>query len=487
MQNKEARFKEMIEESPDLFWEFDQDANFTYVSPRVKDLLGYEPEELVGKNAFDLMDPEEANRVRQHFDPISKKFKPFKHLININRHKDGHEVVIESSGTPLFDKNGDFYGYRGIDRDITNRTKIETELFNRKKLFRDFFESNPIATIMTSLSGEIKMINPAFSRISGYTFEELAGKTTLGLGLWKTSQDRDLALKKIIKHKTLDNLEMIYRGRDGTQERVWKLSSRLIHYEGEDLILSIILDITDQRDIEQGLRELDQAKNDFIKIAAHELNTPLLAILGFAELLDHSGTVNPKEQQEYISMIISNAETLRDLIRLLLDAEKIQLNQKLDLVFGKVSLNSFLKQSIRAISAEYPEHKFILKHVNELPEYLYFDELRMTQVFNNLLSNAAKFSPPGKAIEITTQTIKDDFIVSVIDHGKGMADEDVEKIFDKFYRSNTNSSVVGGLGLGMYIVKNIMDAHRGNISVRSKKGHGTTVTLSIPCDLLKRP
>ena len=82
---------------------------------------------------------------------------------------------------------------------------------------------------------------------------------------------------------------------------------------------------------------------------------------------------------------------------------------------------------------------------------------------------------------------KDDFVVSIIDHGIGMDDEEVEKIFDKFYRANTNGSVVGGLGLGMYIVKNIIDAHGGNVSVCSKKDHGTTVAFSIPCGLLKRP
>jgi PAS domain S-box-containing protein len=339
---------------------------------------------------------------------------------------------------------------------------------------------------MTSLAGEIKMANPAFSRVSGFSFEELAGKTALELGFWKHSSDRDLALKKILKHKALDNLELVYHGKDNNEERIWKLSSRIIDYEGEQLILSIILDITGQRNIEKSLRELDLAKDEFISVAAHELNTPLLAILGFAELLEQSEMIQSTEHQEYISMIISNAEILRNLVRALLDAEKIHLNQKLIIRPSRVDFNSFLKKSIRTISTEYPTHNFILTHLNELPEYVDLDKLRMTQVFINILSNAAKFSPIDKTIEITTETNKGVVVVSFIDHGIGMADEDVEKIFDKFHRAHANSSKAGGLGLGMYIVKNIIEAHGGNISVHSKETHGTTVRLSIPRECLKK-
>ena len=101
MSNDHERFKKMVEASQDWFWEFDENANFTYVSPSIRDLLGYEPEELIGLNAFDLMDPVEAERVHRHFDPVAKKYLPFSNLVNINIHKDGHEVVIESSGTPI--------------------------------------------------------------------------------------------------------------------------------------------------------------------------------------------------------------------------------------------------------------------------------------------------------------------------------------------------------------------------------------------------
>lgn len=82
MSNEQERFRKMIEESQDWFWEFDENANFTYSSPRIRDFLGYEPEELLGVNAFDLMTPDEEARVRRHFDPIAEKYLPFKNLWN---------------------------------------------------------------------------------------------------------------------------------------------------------------------------------------------------------------------------------------------------------------------------------------------------------------------------------------------------------------------------------------------------------------------
>jgi PAS domain S-box-containing protein len=130
---EDERYRMMIESSQDWFWEFDENANFTYVSPVIRNLLGFEPEELIGLNAFDLMSPAEAERVRKHFDPIAKKYLPFKNLENVNIHKDGHEVVIESSGTPFFDEDGHFLGYRGIDRDITSRKQNEIELQTAKQ------------------------------------------------------------------------------------------------------------------------------------------------------------------------------------------------------------------------------------------------------------------------------------------------------------------------------------------------------------------
>ena len=181
MSNVEERFRRMVEDSQDWFWEFDENANFTYVSPGIRDLLGYEPEELIGLNAFDLMDADEAERVRSHFDPIAKKYLPFNNLRNINIHKDGHEVVIESSGTPIFDKAGRFRGYRGIDRDITERKQAEEELRKSEEKYRLLVENQNELVVKVDADGRFLFVSPTYCKTFGKREEELLGQAFMPL------------------------------------------------------------------------------------------------------------------------------------------------------------------------------------------------------------------------------------------------------------------------------------------------------------------
>ena len=124
----ERKFKDLVETTTDWVWEVDKNARYTYSSPKVKELLGYEPDEVLGKTPFDFMTEEESRKLRKFFKEKIIKKELFYRLENINQHKDGHLVVLETSGIPLFDEKGEFKGYRGIDRDITGRRKAEKKL-----------------------------------------------------------------------------------------------------------------------------------------------------------------------------------------------------------------------------------------------------------------------------------------------------------------------------------------------------------------------
>lgn len=130
LQKSEDRFRKLVEATSDLIWEIDEEGFYTYVSPKIKEVLGYEPEEVIGKKPFDLMPPDEAKSMESVFSSIAvegKRFS-FSSLENINLHKDGHHVILETSAVPFFDPDGTFRGYRGIDRDITKRKETEEEL-----------------------------------------------------------------------------------------------------------------------------------------------------------------------------------------------------------------------------------------------------------------------------------------------------------------------------------------------------------------------
>ena len=128
LQKSNERFRNLAEITSDWIWEIDKDAFYTYVSPKIYDILGYVPEEIIGKTPFDLMPAKEADRVSRIFNTFRASKQPFHCMENTNLHKNGHPVVLETSGVPTFDAKGKFSGYRGIDRDITLCKRAEKEL-----------------------------------------------------------------------------------------------------------------------------------------------------------------------------------------------------------------------------------------------------------------------------------------------------------------------------------------------------------------------
>jgi PAS domain S-box-containing protein len=134
LRGSEQRFRSLVETTSDWVWEVDENAVYTYASPKIKDILGYEPEEVIGKRPFDLMDRHEAERVAAIFGDIAKFRKSFSGLENTNISKEGQKVVLETSGVPIFDNNGRFSGYRGIDRNVTERKHLESKLHHSEKM-----------------------------------------------------------------------------------------------------------------------------------------------------------------------------------------------------------------------------------------------------------------------------------------------------------------------------------------------------------------
>ena len=168
LRKSEEKFKSLVEITSDWIWEVDSNGNYTYCSPKVQDLLGYEPNEMIGKKPFDFMPEQEAQRVADLFAKISATQKPFDCMENINLHKDGREVVLETSGVPLFDKNGKMTGYRGMDRDITESKRIEESLRESEQRFRMLSAASPTA-IAIRRGRQLFYVNSAWEDLTGYS------------------------------------------------------------------------------------------------------------------------------------------------------------------------------------------------------------------------------------------------------------------------------------------------------------------------------
>ncbi|MES9938094.1 MAG: PAS domain S-box protein, partial [Sedimenticola sp.] len=177
----ESRFRNLVESTSDWIWEVGPDARYTYTSPKVFDLLGYTVDEVLGKTPFDLMPPEEAERVASIFSSIVVARESIDSLENVNLHKDGHQVTLETSAVPIIGQAGEFLGYRGIDRDISEKKTTEHELRQAAAVFKNTNEG----VFITDMNGDIVAVNKAFSEISGYSEGEVLGRNPR---LWKSER-----------------------------------------------------------------------------------------------------------------------------------------------------------------------------------------------------------------------------------------------------------------------------------------------------------
>ncbi len=232
---------------------------------------------------------------------------------------------------------------------------------------------------------------------------------------------------------------------------------------------------------ERRLKELNDLKNRFLGMAAHDLRNPLVSIRGFSEIM-LEGEAGPltDDQREFITIINSASQSMLALVNDLLDVSVIE-SGKLELRKTVQSLASLILDRIRLQEIPSRQKNITIRtELGKVPDFA-FDTERIAQVVDNLVSNAVKFSPPGSEI-LVRMDMKDDAVsCSVIDHGPGLSPEDRTKLFGEFQRLSARPT--GGeksTGLGLSIVKKIVEAHGGVIDVISEPGEGSEFYFSIP-------
>lgn len=395
---------------------------------------------------------------------------------------DGTVVPVEVTLTAV-KANGRLHLHT-IWRDISKRVQTEREKEESLLLFRYTFEANPDPLIIArTKDGSIVDVNRAFETATGILRNDAIDRNSEQLGLWCNSELRHVFLERLETDREVTNFEADFKVHGG-QIKTGLISARIIQVNNEACMLLAIRDNTAEKATKQALVEKNQIKNEFISTAAHELKTPLAAILGFTELLlDPSSCQHLSEEQktEFLHHILERSEALHRLIKDLLDISYIDSGLPMPMTFQETDLTTLLKKAFNYYTLHEPEHIFELI----LPEkadglIINIDRKRICQVLDNLLSNAVKYSPKGSKIILRGELTTNGWTVEIKDHGIGMSPDQVERVFDKFYRANPSSTNVEGLGLGMSIVKQILDEHSGSIQINSTAGAGTTITIDLP-------
>ena len=370
------------------------------------------------------------------------------------------------------------------------------------------YSESIIDTIRESLIALDQDLRVVFASRSFYEIfkvkpEETVGQLFYDLGnkQWNVPKLREL-LENILPQKTtFDNYEVEYES-SAIGRRIMLLNARQIQRASgkEQIILLAIEDITERREIENGLKKAHEElkkldielkrtsriKSEFLANMSHELRTPLNSINGFSEVL-YDGTFGPlnEKQRKYVNNILISGKHLLLLINQILDMAKVE-SGKMKLNSSSFSMKSLINE-ISMLVADMVNNKKIemsLDIAEALPN-IEADELRVREILYNLLSNAIKFTPDGGKIGLRAKKIDSEIEIVLWDTGIGIAPKNIEKIFEGFFRIDTPySRVTEGTGLGLPLSRKLVELHGGKLSVESKglnKGISVRFTLPIVC------
>ncbi|SDG48723.1 PAS domain S-box protein [Roseospirillum parvum] len=491
-----SKLRAMIDQLPDFLWEVDAEARYTFASAGVERLLGRAPEAIIGLTPFDLMPPDEAQRIADQFTDIIARKAPFEGLINRNLRPDGREVVLETSGVPLFDAAGTLIGYRGIDRDVTDRLAAET----RSRLLMRIFEQSSDMIIVTDPNGVITHVNPAFEALTGWAAEDAVGRTPAMLASGHTPRGVHEDLWQHLQAGREWRGELLDRRRDGAP--FWVETAILPIRDERDTIthfVSLQHDITKRKLAELALAEArekaevaSRAKSDLLANMSHELRTPLNAIIGFSSIMRDGifGPLANGRYEGYTADIHASASHLLALINDILDMAAVEAD-RITLFEEDIEPRELIQGSARLLAHQAAQKSIDMTlAIDPGLGHLRGDARRLRQILVNLISNAVKFTLDGGRVSITASRCprSGDLVIEVEDTGIGMTDSELTIALERFGQvDNPLSRRQPGTGLGLPLAQGLARAHGGRLDLKSRKGEGTRARLRLPAERLTAP
>lgn len=386
---------------------------------------------------------------------------------------------------PLLDTTGNLYGICGMATDITEKDRAEKALLKSEADFRSIFELSPVGIANVAPTGAFIRANKSLENILGYSEEEL----------------KTLKFSEVIHPDELvQDKEVIKPITSKTGQTIWvQVYASAVRNEKAELLHYIVIidDVTEQKmaqDVQEKLltqekearheaQKAVEIRDEFLSIASHELKTPLTTLTLQIQLLnrlveqDRLKDLSKEKCSSLIRLSEQNLQRFSKLVNDLLDVTRIS-SGRLLLNREEINLTELIKEVINRFHVELEASGSSIEFEYEADIIGYWERLRIDQVITNLLSNAIKFGE-GKKIIVTLHS-KNDFVrLTVQDFGIGISKENQSRIFDQFERAVSSKSF-GGLGLGLYIVEQIIESHGGSITVESELGTGSKFIIELP-------
>ena len=486
----EERLRDIAEASTDWFWEMGPDMTYRFVSPRGYERTGFTPDDVLGKTRLDMLVPTKGQYHEawlEHQAAIENKTS-FRNLELPITTKDGSELIIRTSGKPIFDEDGTFAGYRGSATDITAFKKAEERLHTFEQMVASAGQGLGIG----SADGKVVYVNAALCSLLGADKpEQVIGADYLR---FYAKDDADTiteeALPKIFKGEGWGG-ELTLNGLSGkstpTIHNMFPIQSSA---DGEVLVGAAITDISQQAAqaelLKAAKREAEQAnhaKSEFLSNMSHELRTPLNAILGFGQIMGMNLEKHLSDGElEYIQLILKSGYHLLKLIDEILDLAKVEAG-KLEMSIEPISVQEALDECLPLIKTMAEPRNITInvgQGVKECPPLL-ADYTRLKQMILNLLSNAVKYNRDDGHVFVDCHPVSDtDTRISVRDTGPGIAKKKQKELFVPFSRLGAENSGIEGTGIGLALTRRIAEMMDGEIGFQSREGEGSTFWINLP-------
>lgn len=477
----DKRLESYLNIAADRYWETDRQHRFVYLSAPTQEFPRLATGELLGRTRWEI-ENSSVNPPWDAYQAIMESHEPFNDYEYHRIRPDGSESNIRTSGEPIFDNEGNFEGYRGINREITKELGAYQLAENKFQLAQqrmfDAMEHLEAGIILWSKDLEFVYCNSYFRELQpelgpllvpGAIFAEVAAQ----FDMLRLEGLEDAISRSVHREQaeTRDSLNGVfdYSIADGR----WIRARRQRLSDGS--IISFHTDVTEQK-------RAVNLKDEFVSLISHELRTPLTSVMGAVGLVIEgiTGKISD-ETAEMLKIAYRNCETLNRHVNDILDLSKIEAGEML-FNMEVVDVRGLIEKTVE-LNSIFAEQLECYYEVADGPDdvRIFGDPDRISQTLTNLLSNAAKHSPQHGGVTLSVERIDGHVRISVTDRGDGIPHRMRDKIFDRFTQAEeTNNRKFGGTGLGLSIAKEIIHHHGGRINFTTQINSGTTFFFELP-------
>ncbi len=467
-----------------------------HVNSIFSNIFGYnDPEELINKDILDLVEKNDVIRIAEYFQLIEKKKNIIERQEFLGKRKDNTNFYAETSAS-VFEFNNKTFTVI-IVHDISERKEIQNAITDSEEKYRNIIES--IDDFLYTYEKINNILKPVFftssvEKITGYSQEDFLNDSKL---LVKIVHPDDLLIVKqkirsLFKSRILASDEFEFRIINKTGNIVWVRNKINVSrsFNGKiQKVYGLINNISLRKKTEEdlikttdNLIKLNETKDKFISIVSHDLRTPFSSILGFTDLLLTDEELTDEEKNQYISYIRDSSKSMLSLVNSLLDWTRLQTG-RITIEMEKIEASSIIEKSINALSGAAFQKNIELISLVGNDVFIFVDKELIGQVFNNLISNAIKFTKnDGNIIISVNPSDKNRFVeFSVRDNGVGIKEEHIQYLFkveSKFTSEGTSGEK--GSGLGLSLVKEIIEKHGGEIRVETEYEKGSDFKFTLP-------